>query len=56
MYYLSQEDSELLVQFIDSHQWSNTLTGRFTWTEPLGDLTNGNFLNLIYFLIKYIFL
>ena len=48
MYYLSQDDSELLVQFIDSHQWSNTLTGRFTWTEPLGNVTNGNFLNFAY--------
>ena len=48
IYYLSQEDNELLKQFIDSHQWSNSLTGRLTWTEPLGDVTNGNFLNFAY--------
>ena len=48
IYYLSQEDSELLVQYIDSHQWSNTLTGRLTWTEPLGNSLNGNFLNFAY--------
>lgn len=48
IYYLSQEDSELLTQFIDSHQWSNTIEGRLTWTEPLGDAKKGNFFNVAY--------
>lgn len=48
IYYLSQDDSELLTQFVDSHEWANTLTGRLTWTEPLGDASNGNFLNFAY--------
>ena len=47
-YYLRQEDSERLFQFLDSHQWSNQLEGRLTWTEPLGDASNGNFLEVVY--------
>ncbi|MBD5205271.1 MAG: TonB-dependent receptor [Bacteroidales bacterium] len=47
-YFLRQEDSERLFQFIDSRQWSNNLEGRLTWTEPLGDSSRGNYLEFAY--------
>ncbi len=47
-YFLRQEDSERLFQFLDSRQWSNSIEGRLTWTEPLGDASRGNFLEIAY--------
>lgn len=47
-YYLRQDDSESLYRFLDSHQWNNSVSGRFTWTEPLGDVSRGNFLQVAY--------
>lgn len=47
-YYLRQEDSELLYQFLDNRQWSNYMEGRLTWTEPLGDPSRGNYLEVAY--------
>jgi hypothetical protein len=35
-------------QNIDNHTWSNTLGFRATWTEPLGNVKNGNFLDISY--------
>ena len=43
-YYLRQDDSERLFQYLDSKQWSNSIEGRLTWTEPLGDPSRGNYL------------
>lgn len=53
-YYLHQEDSELLYRYLEDHQWSNTVEGRLTWTEPIGDVKKGNFLQFVYRL-KYSF-
>ena len=47
-YYLLHDDDELLYRFIDNHTWSNSVDGRLTWTEPLGNAKNGNFLNFAY--------
>lgn len=47
-YYLLQDDSEQLFQYLDSKQWSNFVEGRLTWTEPLGDSSAGNFLEIAY--------
>ena len=47
-YFLRQEDSERLFQFLDSRQWRNSIEGRLTWTEPLGDASRGNFLEIAY--------
>ena len=46
-YYLMDDDSETLFRYLDSRQWSNTLEGRLTWTEPL-KLEGGHFLTLSY--------
>ena len=48
MYYLAQQDDENLYQYINNHQWSNTVEGRLTWTEPLGNAANGNYLTVAY--------
>ena len=48
VYYMQQDDSELLYQYLDSKQWSNFAEGRITWTEPLGDPARGNFLEIAY--------
>lgn len=48
VYYLSKDDDEDLYRFMDSKQWNNTFGGRLTWTEPLGDVSKGNFLTVAY--------
>ncbi len=48
IYYLFHDNDEELERFIDSKTWSNTIGGRVTWTEPLGDVSRGNFLTLSY--------
>ncbi len=48
LYYLMQDDNELYYRFIDNHSWSNSMEGRITWTEPIGNVKNGNFLNVAY--------
>lgn len=47
-YFLRQDDSELLYRFLDNRSWSNSTEGRLTWTEPIGDVKNGNFFNIAY--------
>ncbi len=46
-FYLLDEDDNYL-QYADNHTWSNMLQGRLTWTEPLGNPKNGNFLTFAY--------
>ncbi|MDE5750339.1 MAG: TonB-dependent receptor, partial [Duncaniella sp.] len=55
MSYLMEEDpdnekdtEDLLHQFNDNHTWSNRVMGQATWTEPLGDVSKGNFLTFSY--------
>ncbi|MCF0218732.1 MAG: TonB-dependent receptor [Muribaculaceae bacterium] len=35
-------------QYLDNHKWNNSISARVSWTEPLGNVTNGNFLTLSY--------
>ena len=37
-----------LDQYNDNKTWSNQIMGQFTWTEPLGDVSNGNYLTFSY--------
>ncbi len=39
---------DLYDQYADNHTWSNRVGFRATWTEPLGDVKNGYFLDLSY--------
>lgn len=41
-------DDEDIAQLIKNHVWSNRVQGRVTWTEPLGNVARGNFLQLAY--------
>ncbi|MGM9804580.1 MAG: outer membrane beta-barrel protein [Muribaculaceae bacterium] len=41
-------EDEDISQLIRNHTWSNTVNGRITWTEPLGDITKANFLQFAY--------
>ena len=43
VYCLSKDDDEDLYRFMDSKQWNNTFGGRLIWTEPLGDVSKGNY-------------
>lgn len=44
----TEDTSDLLNQYTDNHTWSNQVMGQFTWTEPLGNASNGNFLTFSY--------
>lgn len=46
-YYLNDTDS-ILYRFADNDQTNQSLMGRFTWTEPLGNVEHGNFLQFSY--------
>lgn len=47
-FYLLGDSIDQYDQYMTNHTWSNTLQGRVTWKEPLGDATRGNFLVLSY--------
>jgi len=47
-YFLQQDNSELLYRFLDNRSWSNSMDGRITWTEPIGNVKKGNFINIAY--------
>lgn len=39
---------DLYDQWTDNHTWANSFRARLSWTEPLGNVKNGNFLTLAY--------
>lgn len=47
-YYLIDNKDEIIDQVYSNHVWSNSVQTRLTWTEPLGNVKNGRFLNLSY--------
>ncbi len=48
LYYLLADQTELYDQYNTNHTWSNTMSARLTWTEPLGNPKKGNYLTLAY--------
>ncbi len=48
MFYLMNDSLDLYDQYATDHTWSNTVSARATWTEPLGDVRKGNFLTVAY--------
>ncbi|MDE5903184.1 MAG: outer membrane beta-barrel protein [Muribaculaceae bacterium] len=48
LYYLLQDNDEEYYRWVDSRSWSNSIDGRLTWTEPLGDPSRGNYLTAAY--------
>lgn len=47
-FYLLNDSVDLYDQYADNHTWNNTISGRVTWTEPIGDVKKGNFLEFAY--------
>ena len=47
-FYLYNDSIDTYDQYADNHTWSNTVSGRLSWTEPLGNVKNGNFLTVAY--------
>ena len=47
-FYLFDDSIDLADRFTDNHTWSNSVSARVSWTEPLGDVKKGNFLTLAY--------
>ena len=47
-FYLFNDSIDLYDQYADDHTWSNTASARVSWTEPLGNVRNGNFLTVAY--------
>lgn len=47
-YFYLADSADVYRQYADDHTWSNNVSARVTWTEPLGDASNGHFLTLAY--------
>lgn len=47
-FYQLDDSVSLYDQYSNNHTWSHTAGARVTWTEPLGDVKDGNFLTLAY--------
>ena len=47
-FFLLNDSIDLYDQVDRNHTWSNTFNTRVSWTEPLGDVKNGNFLTFAY--------
>lgn len=48
IYYLLLDQDEDYNRFLDNRTSSNSIEGRISWLEPLGDPTKGNFLSIAY--------
>ena len=48
IYYLLHDEDEDLYRYLDNKNYSNSVEGRLTWTEPLGDVQRGNFMTFAY--------
>lgn len=47
-FFLLDNAIDLYDQYSDNHTWSNSVSARVTWTEPLGNVKKGNFLTFAY--------
>ncbi len=45
---MGSDSIDIYNQTADNHTWSNNVSARVSWTEPLGNVKNGNFLTLSY--------
>lgn len=48
IFYLFNDSIDLYDQVADNHSWSDNFSTRVSWTEPLGNVSNGRFLTLAY--------
>ena len=47
-YYLVPEKNQLIDQTANNHRKTHNVTGRISWTEPIGDIKNARFLEFSY--------
>lgn len=47
-FFLLNDSIDEYDQYTDNHTWNNQLGARLTWTEPIGDVLNGNFFTVSY--------
>lgn len=47
-YYLKADPDETIDQIYENHRQTNTVAGRLTWTEPLGNVKNARYLTFAY--------
>ncbi len=47
-FFLLGDSIDIMDQWSDNHTWSNNISARVSWTEPLGNVRNGNFLTVAY--------
>lgn len=47
-FFMVNDSIDLYDQFSNNHTWSNDISARLSWTEPLGDVRKGNFLTFAY--------
>ena len=48
LYYLLLDQDEEINRFLDNKNYSNSVEGRVSWLEPIGDVKKGNFLSFSY--------
>lgn len=48
IFYQLNDSTDIYDQYSDNHTWNNSIRGRISWTEPIGDSKNGNFLTFAY--------
>ncbi len=48
VYYLMPDENELIDQTANNRRKTHNITGRLSWTEPLGDVKNARFLEFSY--------
>lgn len=47
-FFLLNDSIDVYDQYADNHTWSHSTSARATWTEPLGDVKKGWFMNFSY--------
>ncbi len=47
-FFLLGDSIDIMDQWTDNHTWNNNISARVSWTEPLGNVKNGNFLTFAY--------
>ncbi len=47
-FYLLQDSVDLTDRYTDNRNWSNNVSARLSWTEPIGDVRRGNFITVAY--------
>lgn len=47
-FFLLDDKTDVYDQYANNHTWNKTLSARLSWTEPLGNVRNGNFLTFSY--------